>query len=192
MTSIIRAAVEADVPRIAAIYADAVDNGTATYELAVPSEAEMLMRFRTLKDQGYPYLVWEEDGVILAYAYGGPFRARPAYRFIVEDSIYVAPEAKGKGVGSRLLAALIEECRRLGFRQFVAVIGDGHPGSPSVKLHEKLGLAHCGKLVGSGYKHERWLDTAFMQMELNGGAGSPPDPDSTPEKQFHAGKYGSH
>lgn len=180
----IRAAMAADIGRITDIYTDAVTHGTATYELEPPSRAEMLSRYQALIEAGFPYIVAEEDGVILAYAYAGPFRARPAYRFIVEDSIYVAPEAKGKGVGSALLQALIDECRRLGFRQFVAVIGDGGPSSASVRLHERLGLRHCGLLQGSGYKHGRWLDTAFMQLELNGGSTVPPDPDSLPERRF--------
>ena len=180
----IRAASEADIARITEIYADAVMHGTATYELEPPSEQEMLTRFRGLISAGYPYIVAEEGDQILAYAYAGPFRARPAYRFMVEDSIYVAPEAKGKGTGSLLLQKLIDECRRLGFRQFVAVIGDGSPTSASVKLHEKLGFRHSGLLEGSGYKHGRWLDTIFMQLAMNGGRDADPDPDSLPERMF--------
>jgi L-amino acid N-acyltransferase YncA len=180
----IRAAGEADIARITEIYADAVTHGTATYELEPPSEQEMLARFRGLVSAGYPYIVAEEGSWILAYAYAGPFRARPAYRFIVEDSIYVAPEAKGKGTGFLLLQELIGECRRLGFRQFVAVIGDGSPSSASVKLHEKLGFRHSGLLEGSGYKHGRWLDTTFMQLAMNGGRDIEPDPASLPERMF--------
>lgn len=180
----IRAAGEADITRITEIYADAVLHGTATYELESPSAPEMLTRFHALASVGYPYIVAEENGNILAYAYAGPFRARPAYRFIVEDSIYVAPEAKGRGIGSLLLRELIDECRRLGFRQFVAVIGDGGPASASVKLHEKLGFRHSGVLEGSGYKHGRWLDTIFMQLSMNGGRDADPDPESLPERMF--------
>lgn len=184
MAGTIRNAGEGDIARITEIYADAVDHGTATYELKAPDEAEMLTRFRTLKASAYPYIVYEEDGDIAGYAYAGPFRARPAYRFIVEDSIYIAPEAKGRGIGRKLLTALIEACRADGYRQFVAVIGDGSPASPSVRLHEAVGMRHCGQLVGSGYKHGRWLDTTFMQLELNGGNGTQPDPESVPEKMF--------
>jgi len=180
----IRVASEADIPRITEIYADAVMHGTATYELEPPSEEEMLSRFRSLIAAGYPYVVAQEGGRILAYAYAGPFRARAAYRFMVEDSIYVAPEAKGRGIGSLLLQELIDECRRLGFRQFVAVIGDGSPTSASVKLHEKLGFRHSGMLEGSGYKHGRWLDTTFMQLAMNGGRDIDPDADSLPERMF--------
>ena len=189
MAGRIRDAQESDFEQITAIYADAVDNGTATYELApAPNLAEMLKRFAALKAGGYPYIVYEEDGVVAGYAYAGPFRARPAYRFIVEDSIYLAPEAKGRGVGRKLLEALIGICRADGYRQFVAVIGDGTPQSPSVRLHEAVGLRHCGSLQGSGYKHGRWLDTAFMQMELNGGNTTEPDAGSVPERIFQASR----
>jgi phosphinothricin acetyltransferase len=182
----IRKATSGDLPTITKIYADAVDNGTATYELEAPSHAEMTTRYESLMASEYPYLVAEEDGVVLGYAYAGPFRARPAYRFIVEDSIYLAPQSKGKGVGTALILALIEACRADGYRQLVAVIGDGHAESPSVKLHEKTGFRHCGVLMGSGYKHGRWLDTVFMQLELNGGKHVDPDPRSVPERIYRA------
>jgi phosphinothricin acetyltransferase len=180
----IRPAGDADLARITAIYADAVVHGTATYELEPPDEAEMRTRFETLRAGGFPYLVAEQDGVVLGYAYAGPFRARPAYRFIVEDSVYVAPEAKGRGVGRALMKALIEATQALGFRQLVAVIGDGGPESASVRLHEKLGFVHAGRLEGSGYKHGRWLATTFMQLAMNGGADLAPDPQSWPERRF--------
>ena len=180
----IRAALESDLDRITEIYADAVTHGTASYELEPPSRAEMGARFDSLTDGGFPYLVAEKDGGLLGYAYAGAFRPRPAYRFIVEDSVYVAPDAKGQGVGLLLMQALIEACRVAGFRQIIAVIGDGHADSASVRLHEKLGFRHSGRLEGSGYKHGRWLDTVFMQLSLNGGATAPPDPDSLPERTF--------
>jgi phosphinothricin acetyltransferase len=100
----------------------------------------------------------------------------------------VAPEAKGQGVGLLLMQSLIESCRAAGFRQVIAVIGDGRPDSASVRLHEKLGFRHSGRLEGSGYKHGRWLDTVFMQLPLNGGALAPPDPDSLPEQKFRQQK----
>lgn len=180
----IRNAIESDLLVITAIYTDAVDNGTATYELEAPTLSEMQARFASLKASEYPYLVAEEAGELLGYAYAGPFRARPAYRFIVEDSIYVAPDAKGKGVGKALMVALVEACRAGGYRQLVAVIGDGSPQSPSVRLHERLGFRHCGTLEGSGYKHQRWLDTVFMQLEMNGGNKADPDPQSVPERLY--------
>lgn len=188
MSSIsIRAATAADLDRITDIYADAVTHGTASYELEPPSRVEMGNRFDSLVAGGFPYLAAEKDGVVLGYAYAGPFRPRPAYRFVIEDSVYVAPEAKGQGVGSLLMQALIETARAAGFRQIIAVIGDGHADSASVRLHEKLGFRHSGRLEGSGYKHGRWLDTVFMQLSLNGGAALPPDAESLPERRFREG-----
>ncbi|MBZ9675309.1 GNAT family N-acetyltransferase [Mesorhizobium sp. ES1-1] len=183
-TIIIRPATAADLDRITQIYADAVSRGTASYELDPPSRDEMGARFDGLIEGGFPYLVAEQDGTVLGYAYAGAFRPRPAYRFIVEDSVYVAPEAQGMGVGLKLMRRLIDAVEAAGFRQIVAVIGDGRPDSPSVRLHEKLGFRHSGRLEGSGYKHGRWLDTVFMQLPLNGGASVPPDPKSLPERRF--------
>jgi phosphinothricin acetyltransferase len=180
----IRNARQGDLPDITGIYADAVRHGTASYELEPPSLDEMLKRFQALATGGFPYLVAELDGAVAGYAYVGPFRPRPAYRFVVEDSVYVAPDAKGRGVGRALLMRLIEEARALGFRQMIAVIGDGRPDSASVKLHEALGFCHSGRLEGSGFKHGRWLDTVFMQLAMNGGATSLPDPDSLPERRY--------
>jgi L-amino acid N-acyltransferase YncA len=181
---LIREATSGDLPAITAIYAHAVENGTASYELTPPSLAEMTQRYETLRSGGFPYIAAEDQGALLGYAYAGAFRPRPAYRFVVEDSIYVDPKAQGRGVGGLLLVELIARATALGFRQMIAVIGDGRPDSASVKLHEKLGFAHSGRLVGSGYKHGRWLDTAFMQLEMNGGTSVPPDADSLPERRF--------
>ena len=184
----IRNAEPADLDAITAIYADAVLHGAATYELDPPDRAEMTGRFETLVSGSYPYLVADLAGRVAGYAYAGPFRARPAYRFIVEDSVYVAPDAKGRGIGGMLLERLIAETRELGFRQMIAVIGDGHADSPSVRLHERLGFRHCGRMDGSGYKHGRWLDTVFMQLSMNGGTATPPDPASLPEQNFRASR----
>lgn len=186
MSISIRSAVETDLDRITEIYADAVEHGTASYELEPPARSEMGARFAALRSSDYPYLVAVADGFVVGYAYASSFRPRPAYRFIIEDSIYVAPEAKGRGVGKALLERLITETGALGFRQIIAVIGDGRPDSPSVKLHERAGFRHSGKLEGSGYKHGRWLDTVFMQLAMNGGADLDPDPDSLPERRFQA------
>ncbi|WP_265517837.1 GNAT family N-acetyltransferase [Nitratireductor luteus] len=181
----IRPAVAADIPAVTRIYAHAVEHGTATYELEPPPESEMAMRMEALQAQGYPYLVAENgERRLLGYAYAGPFRARRAYRFIVEDSVYIDPQAQGRGVGRLLMEALIAECRRLGFRQLIAVIGDGTNHRASVRLHEVTGFVHTGVLKGSGYKHGKWLDTVFMQLEMNGGDTLPPDPDSLPERIF--------
>lgn len=181
---LIRPAVAGDLESIAEIYADAVRNGTASYELEAPPLSEMMARFKALTADGFPYVVAERAGALAGYAYAGPFRPRPAYRFIVENSVYVAPAQKGGGIGRALMECLIAEATRLGFRQMIAVIGDGHLASPSVRLHEKMGFRHSGRLEGSGYKHGRWLDTVFMQLEMNGGTRSLPDPESLPERQF--------
>lgn len=184
----IRTATEVDLEAITEIYRASVLNGTATYELEAPDLAEMRARFLGLTGQEYPYTVAvDEAGRILGYAYAGPFRARPAYRFIVENSVYLAPAAQGKGIGRKLMLDLIERCTGSGFRQIVAVIGDGSPASASVKLHTALGFAMCGTMVGSGYKHERWLDTVIMQLPLNGGNMTAPDAESVPERRYRAG-----
>ena len=184
MTVAIRTACADDLDAITAIYADAVVHGTASYELEPPTRQEMESRFAALESGRFPFLVAGLDGAVVGYAYAGPFRPRPAYRFTVESSVYVAPPAKGKGVGLALLRALVRKAETLGFRQMVAVIGDGSPQSPSVRLHLRAGFRHCGQLRGSGYKHGRWLDTIFMQLAMNGGSSSPPDADSLPERQF--------
>jgi L-amino acid N-acyltransferase YncA len=181
---IIRPATPADLDAITEIYADAVRNGTSSYELEPPAKAEMAARFETLVAGGFPYIVAEASAGVLGYAYAGPFRPRPAYRFVVENSVYVAPVAKGRGIGRLLLERLIVEAEKLGFRQMIAVIGDGHAESASVKLHERMGFRHGGRLEGSGYKHGRWLDTTFMQLSMNGGAETAPDPGSLPELKF--------
>ncbi|MGB3503042.1 MAG: N-acetyltransferase family protein [Mesorhizobium sp.] len=180
----LRPAVPDDLDAITGIYAHAVQNGTASYELDTPSRTEMGERYRALVEKGYPYIVAEKDGGVIGYAYAGPFRPRRAYRFMVENSIYIAPHAQGLGVGPHLLARLIEDCTRLGFRQILAVIGDGERNHASVKLHERAGFRHAGRLEASGYKHGRWLDTVLMQLTLNGGGTLPPDPASLPEQRL--------
>ena len=178
----IRPAGPGDIARITAIYAAAVTHGTASYELEPPTESEMERRFQTLVGAGYPYIVAETGEAILGYAYAGPFRPRRAYRFMVEDSIYLAPEAQGRGIGRLLLGRLVEECTTRGFRQIAAVIGDGERNAASVRLHAAAGFRHAGSLEGSGYKHGRWLDTVFMQLTINGGKDLPPDGDSPAER----------
>ncbi len=180
----LRPAAPADIRDITEIYRHSVENGTATYELEPPSEAEMRARFARLTGSGFPYIVATQSGRLVGYAYVGPFRDRPAYRFMVENSIYLAPDAQGLGLGRRLLERLLADSTALGFRQMIAVIGDGRPDSASVKLHERFGFRHCGTITGSGYKHGRWLDTVLMQIEMNGGTAAPPDPDSLPERTF--------
>ncbi|ACN99906.1 N-acetyltransferase [Brucella melitensis] len=166
----------ADIETITAIYTQAVLTGTGSYEIEPPTMDEMAKRFAAFADQGFPILVAEADGRVLGYAYASYFRVRPAYRWLAEDSIYIAPDAKGQGIGKLLLRELIARISALGFRQLLAVIGDGEHNIGSVKLHESLGFTHCGRIEGSGFKHERWLDTVLMQLPLNGGRSTEPGP----------------
>ncbi|WP_105985111.1 MULTISPECIES: GNAT family N-acetyltransferase [unclassified Brucella] len=166
----------ADIETITAIYTQAVLTGTGSYEIEPPTMDEMAKRFAAFADQGFPILVAEADGRVLGYAYASYFRVRPAYRWLAEDSIYIAPDAKGQGIGKLLLRELIARISALGFRQLLAVIGDGEHNIGSVKLHESLGFTHCGRIEGSGFKHGRWLDTVLMQLPLNGGRSTEPGP----------------
>ena len=173
MTAIVRPSAPSDIAAIAAIYAHAVVHGTASFALDPPGEAEMARRRAALLEGGYPFLVAERHGAVLGYAYAGPYRTRPAYRSTVEDSVYVAPEAQGQGLGRALLSALIAACEALDFRLMVAVIGD-EASRGSIRLHESLGFAHAGVLPGIGYKQRRWLATVLMQRPLGPGTESPP------------------
>ncbi len=171
----IRPAATADIPAIAAIYTHAVLHGTASWELEPPGEAEMQRRYEAILAGSYPYLVAEREGAILGYAYAGAYRPRPAYRATVENSIYVAPTAQGLGIGSLLLDALIQACTERGFRQMIAVIGDGTGASiSSRRLHERAGFRLIGVAEKVGFKHGRWLDQMLMQKELGEGGRTPP------------------
>lgn len=170
---ILRESREADVPAIATIYAEAVRTGRASFELEPPSEAEMGRRRAALDASGHPYLVAESAGAVVGYAYAGPYRPRPAYRNTVENSVYVRPDQQGRGVGRRLLAALIEAAEARGFRQMVAVIGDS-ANAASIGLHTAAGFVHIGTLASVGRKHGLWLDTILMQRALGPGDGAPP------------------
>ncbi|AYG60848.1 GNAT family N-acetyltransferase [Rhizobium jaguaris] len=179
----LRNAIPSDLPFITSIYRDSVLNGTASYEIIPPNEEEMTGRFQAIRDKGYPYIAAEdEDGAFLGYAYASAFRTRPAYRWMVEDSIYLAPAARGRGIGKALLATLVETCQTLGFRQMIAVIGGAHPAS--VALHRATGFTETGLLKGTGYKHGRWLDTMLMQKSLGEGAQTDPDPSVYPGTLF--------
>lgn len=170
---LIRACQEGDLPAIAAIYGEAVRTGTSSFELYPPSPAEMVERWRALADGGYPYLVAEaDDGSPVGYAYAGAYRARPAYRSSVENSVYVAPRAHGRGVGRRLLDALIDEAAARSYRQMIAVIGDSQ-NVASIRLHAAAGFTPVGTLKYVGWKHGRWLDTVLMQRRLGPGAEAP-------------------
>jgi phosphinothricin acetyltransferase len=173
MSLIVRPSAETDLPAITAIYAHAVEHGTASFELDPPDEAEMARRRAALLEGGYPYLVAEREGRILGYAYAGAYRTRPAYRSTVEDSVYIAPAAQGQGVGRALLTALIRECEARDFRLMVAVIGD-EESKGSIGLHRSLGFEPVGILKGIGYKHGRWLSTVLMQRPLGRGMDEPP------------------
>jgi phosphinothricin acetyltransferase len=170
----IRPATEADLPSITDIYGHAVLQGTASYEYDPPPLKEMTSRFDMLKAGRFPYLAAASHGEVIGYAYAGPFRTRPAYRFTVEDSIYLSPKAQGRGTGKLLLRQLIRECEALGFRQLVAVIGDGAVNLASVRVHAALGFSECGRIAGSGFKFGRWCDTVLMQLAMNGGTSTTP------------------
>jgi phosphinothricin acetyltransferase len=174
MTITIRPSTDADLPAITAIYGWNVLNGLGTFEEDPPSQDEMTRRRAAFLDRGLPYLVAEEDGVVLGYAYAGPFRLRAAYRYTVEDSVYVSPKAVGKGVGKTLLTALIAECEALGLRQLVAVIGDSG-NAASIGLHAAMGFKQQGVFPAMGYKFGRWVDLVWMQRDLNGGGSREPD-----------------
>ena len=169
----VRPATSADIPAIARIYAHAVRHGTASFELEPPDEAEMSRRQRALLDGGYPYLVAEIDGRVAGYAYAGPYRTRPAYRFTVENSIYIAPQAHRRGIGRVLLDALIAQCEMRGYRLMIAVIGDSAQ-TPSIALHRAAGFQMVGAFEGVGYKFDRWLDSVLMQRPLGKGSSAPP------------------
>jgi phosphinothricin acetyltransferase len=170
---IIRPATPADIAAITRIYADAVRNGTASFEIEPPDQAEMIRRQAALLDNDYPYLVAELAGAVAGYAYAGPYRAQPAYKWTVEDSVYVALAMHRKGLGGLLLTRLISESTQRGFRQMIAVIGDSAQ-TASIAVHERAGFGHIGTLRSVGFKHGRWLDTVLMQRALGkGGAASP-------------------
>jgi L-amino acid N-acyltransferase YncA len=161
----IRPAETSDIAAIAGIYAEAVRNGTGTFEIEPPGEAEMARRQQTLLTGRYPYVVVERAGAVVGYAYAGPFHARPAYRWTVEDSIYVAPQCQGRGLGRLLLARLIADAEARGFRQMIAVVGDSS-NAASIALHAAFGFRLIGSLQSVGLKHGRWLDTVMMQRGL--------------------------
>ena len=170
---ILRPSTDADLPAITAIYAHAVQHGTGTFELEAPDAAEMARRRADVLDKGLPWLVAEEAGRVLGYAYANHFRPRRAYRFCLEDSIYLADDARGRGVGRLLLAELMARCEAAGARQMLAVIGDSANGG-SIGVHRALGFEHTGVLKASGWKFGRWLDVVLMQRALGTGASTAP------------------
>ncbi|MDH5833639.1 GNAT family N-acetyltransferase [Luteimonas kalidii] len=173
MPPVIREVHDADMPAIAEIYADEVRQHVNTYEYDVPGVDEMRRRMRALLADGFPYLVAELDGRVAGYAYAGSFRARLGYRFTVENSVYVAADLQGHGIGAALLDALIGACTARGYRQMIAVIGEP-TNEASIGLHARFGFLHTGTMPGIAWKHGRWLDTVFMQRALGEGVATPP------------------
>lgn len=165
---IVRGATPQDALALAAIYGHHVLHGFGTFEEVSPSPVEMERRRRDVVDRGLPYLVAVEDDQVLGFAYAAPFRTRPAYRYAVEDSVYVSPDAVGRGVGRTVLSAVLRACEPLGIRQVVAVIGDSG-NAASIGLHTALGFAHSGLGKSFGFKHGRWVDIIWMQKALGGG-----------------------
>jgi phosphinothricin acetyltransferase len=172
---VIRPSEAADLPAITDIYGWNVLHGTGTFELDVPDQAEMSRRRDDVLGKGLPWLVAERDGVVLGYAYANHFRPRRAYRFCLEDSIYLADAARGQGVGTLLLAELVSRCEAAGARQMLAVIGDS-ANAGSIGVHRALGFEHTGILRSAGWKFGRWLDVVLMQKPLGlGDTGAPAD-----------------
>ncbi len=171
---VIRPATPADLPDIQRIYGHHVTTGFASFEEVAPELAEMKRRYTALVEAGFPYLVAELGGRVVGYTYCGAYRPRPAYRYSVENSVYLAHDAVGRGIGRRLLAALIERATALGKRQMVAVIGDS-ANHASIGLHTAMGFRMVGAIEGAGFKHGRWVDSVLMQRALGPGLTKPPD-----------------
>jgi L-amino acid N-acyltransferase YncA len=170
---LIRSAGPRDMAAVTRIYAHAVRHGTASFELEPPDEAEMTRRHETLCGSKYPFLVAELGRTVAAYAYAGPYRARPAYHWTVEDSVYVDPGAQRRGLGRVLLDRLIAESEARGFRQMIAVIGDSD-NVASLELHRAAGFRLVGTFADVGFKFGRWLDSVLMQRALGPGASAAP------------------
>ena len=171
---VLRPSTDAELPAIAAIYGWHVAHGTGTFELEPPSESDMAARRADVLERGLPWLVAEEDGRVLGYAYANQFRPRPAYRHCLEDSIYLAHDAMGRGVGRALLAELLARCEAAGARQMLAVIGDS-ANAGSIGVHRTLGFEPAGILRSAGWKFGRWLDVVLMQKRLGFGDTTPPE-----------------
>ena len=172
---VIRQTGEADLPAITAIYAEAVSAGEGSFELQAPDVAEMTRRWRKRVVKGYPHIVATRDEAVIGYAYASRHRTSPAYSFLVENSVYLASDAQGAGIGRALLSDLIKLCEELEFRQMIALIGSEN--SSSVRLHDHLGFRRVGVIEGSAFKHGRWIDTLLMQRSLGDGNASSPRKD---------------
>ena len=169
----IRPATRDDAAALQAIYGHHVANGFGSFEESSPSVAEMTERWAAISARGLPYLVAEVEGAVAGLAYAGPYRPRSAYRFAVEDSVYVAPGHQGRGVGKILLNAVIEACEGLGLRRMLAFIGDS-ANAGSIGVHRSCGFRHIGALEKVGFKAGRWLDVVVMERDLGGEPGGAP------------------
>ena len=163
--TILRDATEADAPAVQSVYAHHVLHGLGTFEEEPPSPDEMAARMRAVLARGLPWLVAEDDGRLLGYAYAGPYRDRSGYRFTAEDSVYVSPDAQRRGAGRALLSGVLERCTGLGLRHMIAAIGDSG-NAASIELHRACGFEVCGTLHAVGFKHGRWVDVVFMERTL--------------------------
>ena len=172
--SLIRPGTEADLPAITAIYGHHVLHGTGTFETTPPTESDMAGRRADVLGKGLPWLVAEEGGRVLGYAYCQWFKPRPAYRFSAEDSIYLHPDAAGKGLGKQLLTALVAQAEALGVRKLIAVIGDS-ANAGSIGVHRSLGFTPVGTIANCGWKFDRWLDIVLMEKVLGEGSSTPPE-----------------
>jgi L-amino acid N-acyltransferase YncA len=171
--STIRPSREQDLPAITAIYAHHVLHGTGTFETTPPSDADMAARRADVLAKGLPYLVLEEDGQVLGFAYCQWFKPRPAYRFSAEDSIYLHPQAAGRGLGRALLQELTTRADACGIRKLIAVIGDS-ANAASIGVHRAVGFTHAGMITSCGWKFERWLDIVLMERAVGAGDSTPP------------------
>jgi L-amino acid N-acyltransferase YncA len=174
----IRGIADGDLPAVQAIYAHHVANGLGTFETEPPDTQEMRARHADIVQAGLPYLVAELDGRVAGYAYANQFRPRAAYRSTVEDSVYVAHDAIGLGIGQALLNELIEHCTALGLRQMLAVIGDSQ-NAASIGAHRACGFSYVGVMTSVGRKFDRWVDVVIMQRSLGSGDTSPPTDELT-------------
>ncbi|MEQ9642395.1 MAG: N-acetyltransferase family protein [Alphaproteobacteria bacterium] len=170
---LIRDSVDADVPALREIYAHAVLHGLASFEEVPPDDAEMARRRQAVLDGGYPHLVATRDGEVVGYAYASSYRPRVAYRFTVENSVYVRPDLGRQGIGRTLLAALIERCEAGPWRRMIAIIG-GSDHEASIRLHEQAGFERIGTLPGVGFKFDRWVDSVMLHRPLGPGDTTPP------------------
>jgi L-amino acid N-acyltransferase YncA len=170
----VRASTDRDIDAIAEIYGHHVLHGTASFETVAPEPNAIADRRQAVLDHGLPYLVAEIDGRIAGFAYAGTYRPRPAYRFTVENSVYIRPGLERRGLGRLLMMDVLRHCEDGPWRQMIAVIGDS-ANQPSIRLHEALGFQHVGVLRSAGFKFGRWLDAIVMQRALSDGDASAPD-----------------